>query len=237
MASSPHDLDRKHVDELLRELRSIRDVPTRMERISRHWLGRPFHENPLGGAPGQPEAFRVSLDGFDCVTFIESVLALAMSTSVAGFVDNLRLIRYRRGEVNWQTRNHYMSAWIRENSAAGFVSNRTRGPRRVRRERRLNIVPGLAERTVSVDSIPKSDFNRHSRDARTGDLIFFASTRRNLDIFHCGIIVRDGERVLMRHAARSRGRVVEQELQEFLHANRMTGVILVRPREAFPQAA
>ena len=33
----------------------------------------------------------------------------------------------------------------------------------------------------------------------------------------------------MRHAARSRGQVVEQDLVEFLGANRMTGVILVRP--------
>jgi hypothetical protein len=64
----------------------------------------------------------------------------------------------------------------------------------------------------------------------SGDLVFFVSTRRHLDVFHTGIIVRDGASVLMRHASRSQGGVVEQPLSEFLKANRMTGVIAVRPR-------
>jgi len=34
----------------------------------------------------------------------------------------------------------------------------------------------------------------------------------------------------MRHASRSQGMVVEQELSEFLKANRMAGVIVVRPQ-------
>ena len=37
-------------------------------------------------------------------------------------------------------------------------------------------------------------------------------------------------KVLMRHASRSQGGVVEQELTEFLKANRMAGVIVVRPQ-------
>ncbi len=57
------------------------------------------------------------------------------------------------------------------------------------------------------------------------------STRKNLDVFHAGIIVRDGKQVFMRHASRSHGFVVEQELNEFLKANRMAGVIVVRPQE------
>ena len=71
----------------------------------------------------------------------------------------------------------------------------------------------------------------NSADLHNGDLIFFASTRKHLDIFHCGIIVLDGDRVLVRHASRSRGGVVEQDLNEFLKANRMAGVILARPKE------
>ena len=65
---------------------------------------------------------------------------------------------------------------------------------------------------------------------KTSDLIFFASTKRRLDIFHCGIVVRDGERLRMRHAARSRNGVVEQDLDDFLKDNRMAGVIVVRPK-------
>jgi hypothetical protein len=49
-------------------------------------------------------------------------------------------------------------------------------------------------------------------------------------VFHAGIIVRDGKGVLMRHASRSQGFVVEQKLSEFLKANRMAGIIVMRPR-------
>ena len=41
--------------------------------------------------------------------------------------------------------------------------------------------------------------------------------------------MRDRDTVLMRHASRSQGLVVEQELSDFLNADRMTGVIVVRP--------
>jgi hypothetical protein len=61
-------------------------------------------------------------------------------------------------------------------------------------------------------------------------LIFFASIRKHLDIFHCGIIVRDDDRILVRHASRSRGAVVEQDLNEFMKANRMAGVLIARPK-------
>jgi len=44
-------------------------------------------------------------------------------------------------------------------------------------------------------------------------------------------VLRDGERLLMRHASRSQGGVVEQELSSFLKTNRMAGVILARPVE------
>jgi hypothetical protein len=69
------------------------------------------------------------------------------------------------------------------------------------------------------------------RRVKTGDLIFFASTRKHLDVFHCGIIVRAGERVLMRHASRSQGGVVEEDLNGFLKANRMAGLLIERPAE------
>jgi hypothetical protein len=64
---------------------------------------------------------------------------------------------------------------------------------------------------------------------RTGDLILFVSTREHLDVFHTGILIRRDDRVLMRHATRSAGKVIEQDLADFLKTNRMSGFILARP--------
>ena len=78
---------------------------------------------------------------------------------------------------------------------------------------------------------------RLQRRLKTGDLIFFASTRRNLDVFHAGVIAVEDKKTLLRHASRSQGVVVEQELSAFVKANRMTGVIVVRPCETRGRAA
>lgn len=92
------------------------------------------------------------------------------------------------------------------------------------------MVPGLRPRQVTIRCIPKRAFLRRLPEVANGDLVFFASTRRHLDVFHCGILAVDANReVTLRHCARSRGRVVEQSLSSFLMANRMPGVIHVRP--------
>jgi N-acetylmuramoyl-L-alanine amidase-like protein len=158
-------------------------------------------------------------------------LALARAGGVDDFIDWLRKIRYERGRIQWERRNHYMTQWIRNNVREGIIRPvSSSAVPSVSRERVLNVVPGLAARRTRVRCVPKPALARLQPHLRGGDLIFFASTRRNLDVFHCGVIVRDGKRVLMRHASRSHGRVVEQELSAFLRANRMAGVIVVRPR-------
>jgi hypothetical protein len=72
---------------------------------------------------------------------------------------------------------------------------------------------------------------------QTGDLIFFVSTRKNLDVFHAGIIVRDNENLLMLHSSRSQGGVIEQQLSEFLKTNRMAGVLVMRPQRVKQRVA
>jgi cell wall-associated NlpC family hydrolase len=103
------------------------------------------------------------------------------------------------------------------------------GAASVTKHRQLNVVPGLPPQKQRFSCVPKRALRKIAGDLRTGDLIFFASTRPHLDVYHCGVVIRDGERLLMRHASRSQGGVVEQELSSFLKANRMAGVILARP--------
>jgi cell wall-associated NlpC family hydrolase len=203
----------------------------RIDVISRHFLGRPYKPNPLIGTADTPEVFAASLDGFDCVTYIETVVALYRSFSVDDFTNWLRKIRYDRGLIQWARRNHYMTSWIRNNVREGIISPLSMpAVPMVSRERILNVVPGLSPRRTRLKCVPKRSVLRLQQFLQTGDLIFFASTRKHLDVFHAGIIVRDGKRVLMRHASRSKGFVVEQELSEFLKSNRMAGVIVMRPR-------
>ena len=79
--------------------------------------------------------------------------------------------------------------------------------------------------------VPKRDLLRRADRLQTGDLIFFASVRPHLDVFHCGILVKNPNGWQLRHASRKRSGVVEQSLAEFLNSNRMAGTIVVRATE------
>jgi hypothetical protein len=236
--AQPRGLSRRRVRQLLLKGKRDPSISGRIDILSRDFLRYPYKSNPLIGSADTAEVFTASLDGFDCVTLIETVLALARASNIGGFSESLRRIRYDRGRVEWERRNHYMTDWIRNNVREGVLRpvSMPKVPA-ISRERVLNVLPGLAARRVRVNCVPKRSVARAAKYLQSGDLMFFASTRRNLDVFHAGIIVRDGPRARIRHASRSQGGVVEQELAEFLKANRMAGVIVMRPREAARRVA
>ena len=229
--AQPRDLSRRRVEQLLSQTGYNGSAGSRIEFLSRQFLGRPYAANALVGSPSTPEVFKASLDSFDCVTYVETVLALSQSSTLDEFVDSLRKIRYEKGSVRWERRNHYMTGWIRNNSRIGTVSRLFTRVRSIVKERILDVVRGLPPIRTRFKCVPKSAVRALRSQLQTGDLIFFASTRKHLDVFHCGILIRDRERLMMRHASRSRNAVVEQDLDEFLKANRMAGIIVVRPTE------
>jgi len=216
-------------------MKRAQPVAVRVDSISRQFLGRPYVTNPLIGSADTPEVFIAGMDGirsgFDCVTYMETVLARANARNAKDYASFLRRIRYESGRVDWKRRNHYMTNWIRNNARAGLVQPLNFGTASIPKQRQLNIVPGLPPQKQRFSCVPKRRLGQIARNIQSGDVIFFASTRPHLDVYHCGIVIRDGERLLMRHASRSQGGVVEQDLSTFLKANRMAGIILARPVE------
>jgi hypothetical protein len=224
-------LNRQRVEQLLSRMKCERSAGRRIDAFARHFLGHPYETNPLIGSADTAEVFTVSFVGFDCVTYVETIVALARAAGLDEFMEWLRRIRYEHGRIQWAQRNHYMTLWIRNNIRKGIISPvPIPGVPIVVRQRILNVVPGLAVQRTHVRYVPKAAMPRLEPHLQSGDLIFFVSTRKNLDVFHAGIIVRDGNRLLMRHASRSQGFVVEQVLGDFLKANRMAGLIVVRPQ-------
>lgn len=214
---------------LLHELRGTDEFGERLARVSARLLESPYLGNPLGGGPETPETLVVRFDGFDCVTYVETVLALAASRAEGEFRDALREMRYRDGQVAWHRRNHYMVDWAKQNQRRGIVKDITTGPGTLARTRRLSLIKELRAKTATFRVFPKQRLARVRRLVETGDIALFASTRRNLDVFHMGFIVkRDGD-LWLRHASRTTRRVIDQPLADFLRAHRMSGIILLRP--------
>lgn len=88
----------------------------------------PYLVEPLGEGP-QGEISKAPLyrfDGFDCTTFVETVMALSLSKNSTEFKGRMNQIRYKNSSVNYVMRNHFTSVdWIPNNQANGFVKDIT----------------------------------------------------------------------------------------------------------------
>ena len=214
---------------MLSLLEGIEPVGERVNIISAALIDAPYRNFPLVGSATRPEQMVCSLDGFDCVTYIESTLALSRSSGADEYPDRLRELRYRKGVVQWETRNHYMIDWIRRNTDSGSIRPVTSGEGCRKIHRTLSEMQDLPPKVVSFTFLPRRDINDFWPRIESGDLVFFVSTRDSLDVFHTGILVWGGTGLMLRHASRSRGRVIEVELAAFLAKNRTAGVIVARP--------
>jgi hypothetical protein len=227
--NTPVGFDKRRAERALVALKQENGVEARVTRISKLFLGRDYAENPLAGGPESLELFRVSFDEFDCVTYVETVLAMCCSKTTSRFFQELRHLRYNGGKVDWYQRNHFMTAWLRRNVARGVIADLTRGPDTASKTRTLSGVAGVAPEEVTFRLFPKRSLPKVRSRIRTGDLIMFVSTRKHLDVFHMGILIRLDDQILLRHATRSAGKVIEQALVDFLRTNRMSGFVLARP--------
>jgi cell wall-associated NlpC family hydrolase len=229
--STPRDLDPARLRRLWRSVDRARAVGERMADAGRSLLGLPYVTSPLIGSVDTPEVFTASLAGFDCVTYVETAMAAAMAPSPEGFAGVLRRIRYEGGRVSWRERNHYTTDWLRRNAKAGFLRPVGIGAPPVVRARVLSVLPGYPVRRRNVRSVPKRRFWAARGKLQTGDVVVFASTKRNRDTFHLGLVLREKDEVYLLNAARSKGGVVKQKLADFLADNSMAGVIVARPIE------
>jgi hypothetical protein len=222
---------RRQAARLLGELEPRAEPARRLRQAAEALLGAPYARAPLGGGPGQPERLSLRLDAFDCVTLVESCLALARSATPAAFRRELSLARYREGRIAWASRLHYFSDWLRWNRRRGALGGCLGGPGARSLEVRLALVPGLPARRTRLVLVPRRALAGYSPRMAPALVVAFASLRRGLDFFHVGLLFGDSPaqpaatRTLI-HAALSRGGVVAEPLGEFLGRNRTRGLAL-----------
>lgn len=100
-----------------------------LQTVSTQFIGTTYREGLLD--QGETEKLFVSFTEFDCVLFVETVLAFSRNLLVANpsyenFVQNIQEVRYADGKLDgYCSRLHYFSEWIRDNQKRGIVSDRT----------------------------------------------------------------------------------------------------------------
>jgi hypothetical protein len=221
--------ERSLAQQLIAEARTQPSLGQRLKIISARLLGFPYITQPLAGSPSAPEQLVARLDGFDCVTYLETVLALAGARNVDEYLTRLREIRYEQGEVAWDKRLHYMTDWLTVNVERSFLADLTQGAGLVERRVALSYLKGITPHEAQLRYFPKQELAAVKPWLADGDLIFFVSQRRSLDIYHVGMLFRLGDRIVMRHATRNRGRVAEHELGGFVKLSHTAGFLIARP--------
>ena len=225
-----------------------------MLEIGRFFLGT-LH---LAGAleTRTAEHLMVNLRKFDCVTFVESVVALtwclkSQEKSFETFRMLLNKIRYRQGRLEgYSSRLHYFSDWIHDNQKKGILKDVTRKIRGRTLRKTINFMtihpelyPPLknasnfrgmksVEERISRRSlffIPKKDLRRLEDRICDGDLIAVTTNAGGLDVQHVGLAARVKNRIHLLHASSAAGKVAlsPKTLYRYLMQSRVRSGIMV----------
>jgi hypothetical protein len=204
------------------------------------------------------EKLIVNVSGFDCTTFVETVLALARGT-VAGKLSrpklrkNLKLIRYRQGKIDgYSSRLHYFTDWLRDNEKKKIIKDISRHFDAEAQREKINYMTlnrvsypalknefefqkmRLVEKNLSrkvFHIIGRDKVSRQKTKIKNGDVIAFATKDEGLDVAHAGFAIWQGKNLHLLHASNNEGGVVisKRTLVAYLKSNtKFTGIIIAR---------
>ncbi len=130
LAAQPaHPIDEGVIPaELVDVAREVSALPLgeRMERVSRPMLGKPYLVDAVGEGVLPDVDPPARYDVYDCLTFVEEVLALAMPADPLAAPMIRNQLRYTDGQPAYENRRHFMlEQWIPENLASGWLKDIT----------------------------------------------------------------------------------------------------------------
>lgn len=183
--------------------------------IAREFLGLPYVAHTL---EGDTEMLTINIDELDCTTFVETVIAMALtagegSSSWCDYAKNLESIRYRNGVLNgYSSRLHYISDWIINNSARdnfreattdisgssfttksiNFMSTHRSSYSSLKDDAEFNNIKEIEGNYINhkYPIIKKAALlNKSTRnDLKDGDIIALTTKTNGLDVSHMGLI-------------------------------------------------
>jgi D-alanyl-D-alanine carboxypeptidase/D-alanyl-D-alanine-endopeptidase (penicillin-binding protein 4) len=212
-------------------------LPERVEAASRQLMGRPYLLGPLGEGDsilGEAKP-RFRLDAFDCVTYLETSIALAKSQDTTDLLARMDSIRYLQGKVGWRTRDHFFEGdWLPRNGAFAKVSRTPGDSLIVRRLARREFYgkKGFAVPDTQVQLPVLWREKAISKFAKVSDAdairgVCFVGKIEGYPCLHTGWIVeRKGRIPFLRHASAA-GSVREQPLSEYLREkSKFIGIVV-----------
>ncbi|NNJ89754.1 MAG: DUF1460 domain-containing protein [Eudoraea sp.] len=225
--------------------------------IGKTFIGTPYEAKTL--EIGKMESLVITLQGLDCTTFVENVLAFGLIKDITeagfdSFVSTLEKIRYRDGKLNgYGSRLHYFTEWISDNEEKGLVQNITASLGGTEIDKKLNFMSDhrnlypflkdeksfkeILETERKLQMNPLCILNQemlavNEDQIQSGDIIALATSIEGLDVTHTGFAIRvnDGRLHLLHASTSGAVEISELPLIDYLKKiNKNTGIIIARP--------
>lgn len=254
------DKNQQRFDVLIAQAKTMnlseKSMSEMIQVLSQQFLGAKYQANLLDKS--SEEKLVITLDRFDCLIYVETVLALARQISLndytfSTFADNLVNERYLRGEINgYCSRLHYFTDWLNDNEKRGNIDNITADLGGIPLTKTLNFMtshrdkyPQLAQesnyqciltREKQINELPKfyiptQNINQVYNKIQPGDIIAIATAIPGLDVTHTGLAIRneDGSIGLI-HASPGGEVVIAKDFKTYAKKiDQAIGIMVARP--------
>jgi Protein of unknown function (DUF1460) len=233
-----------------------RSLPEILQAVSEQFLGATYREHLLDQTDS--ETIFVSLKEFDCVLFVETVLALARGIAVQDytyptFLQNLQAQRYWNGKIDgYCSRLHYFSTWIQDNAKRNTVadmSSRLGGvpfnqpldfmsrhwqkyPQLLHSPNNRQCIQAMEAKIdpATIRYIPRFQIARLYQKLQPGDIVAMTTDIPGLDATHTGLVYRSANgNIGLIHAAPIVGVKISTDLQTYVDRLGATGILVARP--------
>ena len=226
-----------------------------VQQVAQQFLGSEYKAGLLDKS--DHETLIISLKQFDCLLFVETVLAIAHNINrqkygYQAFSERVENQRYWNGKMNgYCSRLHYFSDWIEDNQRRGNIRNITQQLSSVNTVKKLNFMtthrssyPNLVksdanfkcitsvEATLSdrFNYIPTKNIKQTYSKLQPGDIVGVATNIAGLDFTHTGFVYRQPNgKIGLIHASPAGKVVIAPDLQTYVSkVNNAIGIVVSR---------
>ncbi|MCH2050860.1 MAG: DUF1460 domain-containing protein [Trichodesmium sp. ALOHA_ZT_67] len=228
-----------------------------MQAIAAYFIETPYKAGLLDQS--NKESLIITLDGFDCVLFVETVLAMARGIAMEDysyltFINHIKNQRYWKGKMDgYCSRLHYFSEWIADNQRRENVidiaiklggkmvnkqlffmsKNRLKYPQIARNEVNYQCIVSM-ENSISklkINYIPYYRISSIYSQLKPGDIVAVATEINGLDVTHTGLVYRNSDgNIGFIHASPAGKVTVAYDLERYIwNVESAIGILVARP--------
>jgi dienelactone hydrolase len=222
--------DKKNINVLFDSLKTRGTLSQRISFCSERFLGKRYDRTgPTGEGifdTCDPKPL-YNIGSFDCVTYIEHVLALALSKDSSQFMPNLIKLRYAGGRIDYLHRNHFFVLdWLSNNSGLFIIMPPPKGRIIQRTISKKGFFLKIGLHVDSPDTLLKINawtpeeigavLEKRSLMPGVYIFVFILRVNPNLDANHVGFMIVEKDTTHFRCASKLFGKVAELDFTSYL---------------------